>query len=234
MPPRSKKVIFFIVEGPTEETALSSVLKTKFQNDETRFHIVHGDISSDLANSSQTVINRIYSDHLKVEMKRYGLQKKDIKKVVHLVDMDGAFIPPDRIIFNANTNIRYFTDRIESPSPEKIVNRNNRKKSILSRLYSTPKINTIPYSIYYFSRNLEHVLHNIEWDLSDEEKINYADQFENDFGQDLNRFISFISNRDFSAPGTYTDTWLFISEDLNSLQRYCNLHILFQNQETNT
>ncbi len=43
---RTKKVILFIAEGPTDEETLSPVLKKIFQKEDVRFHIVHGDLTS--------------------------------------------------------------------------------------------------------------------------------------------------------------------------------------------
>lgn len=39
---KAKKVIFVIVEGPTDEDALSSVLKQIFSSAEVHFHVIHG------------------------------------------------------------------------------------------------------------------------------------------------------------------------------------------------
>ncbi len=39
-----KKIMLFIVEGPTDETALSTVLSRIFSSDTVRFQVVHGDV----------------------------------------------------------------------------------------------------------------------------------------------------------------------------------------------
>lgn len=39
-----KKVVVLIVEGPSEEAALGSILKEFFSNEEIQFLVVHGDI----------------------------------------------------------------------------------------------------------------------------------------------------------------------------------------------
>ncbi|GAB1477354.1 hypothetical protein MASR2M70_21920 [Bacillota bacterium] len=46
---KTKKIILFIVEGPTDEDALSSILKKIFEGEgkDIRFHVVHGDMTSD-------------------------------------------------------------------------------------------------------------------------------------------------------------------------------------------
>ena len=38
-----KKIMLFIVEGPTDETSLSTVLSRIFSSDTVKFQVVHGD-----------------------------------------------------------------------------------------------------------------------------------------------------------------------------------------------
>ncbi|WP_349945638.1 hypothetical protein ABFV83_17375 [Lacrimispora sp. BS-2] len=227
MAAKTKKVILFIVEGPTDEGALSPVLKKTFQREDVRFHVVHGDMTSNWAVSGNNAVKTVY-EHIEVERKRYGIEKKDILKVIHLVDIDGAFIPADKVIPGTTGAIRYFDDRIESADPDGVVDRNTRKSQVLYRLCTADAVGKIPYSIYYFSRNLEHVLHNDNGDLTDDEKINYADAFADRYGSDQKGFQAFISSDAFAVPGDFRETWNFIMKGLNSLHRYCNLHLLFQ------
>ncbi len=224
---RTKKVILFIAEGPTDEETLSPVLKKIFQKEDVRFHIVHGDLTSNWSVNAQNAVKTV-NQHIDIERKRYGFGKKDILKVIHLVDMDGAFIMEDQVIYADQDEILYFSDHIETRSPETVINRNLRKSQILSRLSLTGKIGSIPYSIYYFSRNLEHVFHNSNKNLTDEEKVNYADTFADRYSTNPSAFVSLLSGNDFTVPGDYRDTWEFISQGTNSLNRHSNFHLLFQ------
>ncbi len=228
MAAKTKKVILFIVEGLTDENALNSVLKKIFEgeNKDIRFHVVHGDMTSDRSVSGPTAKITVHNS-IEIERKRYGLQKKDIIKVIHLVDTDGAFVPSYRIIHSTVESIQYFDDRIESAAPESIIERNIRKSKVLGLLHSTNAVGSIPYYVYYFSRNLEHVLHNVSTNLTDDEKLNYADTFADKYSSDHEGFIAFISLSDFAVPGEYKETWDFIIRDTNSLHRYCNFHLLF-------
>lgn len=230
MAARTKKVILFIVEGPTDEDTLSSVLKKIFQSEDVHFHVVHGDMTSDWSVLSTNAIKTVH-EHIEMERKRYGFEKKDIIRVIHLVDTDGAFIPADKVILSTVEAIQYFDDRIESAAPDVIVDRNTRKSQILCRLHSTNTVGTIPYGVYYFSRNLEHVLHNNNANLTDEEKLNYADAFADRYNSDQEGFKTFISSTDFAVLGDFKETWNFIMQGVNSLHRYCNFHLLFQKNE---
>jgi hypothetical protein len=223
---RTKKVILFIVEGPTDEDALGSVLKKIFQSEEVHFHVVHGDITSDWSVSTTNAIKTV-NTHIEVERKRYGFQKKDIIKVIHLVDTDGTFIPANKVMLSTTDEIQYFEDRIESADIGTIVDRNKRKSQVLYRLYTTNRVGQIPYRVFYFSRNLEHVLHNDSKNLTDDEKEIYADAFADRYSSDPEGFKKFISSSAFTVSGEFIDTWNFIMQDVNSLNRYCNFHLLF-------
>ncbi len=86
-----KKVVLFIVEGITEQESLELVLTTLIEdNNEVVFEVVGGDITSrndvDIAN----VKNKI-TEAIKDGGKR-KFKPSDYLEIVHLIDMDGAFI----------------------------------------------------------------------------------------------------------------------------------------------
>lgn len=229
MAQNTKKVILFIVEGSTDESALSPILKKIFQSKEVRFHVVRGDMTSEWSVSGTNAIEKVH-EHMKIEMGRYGYRKQDIIKVIHLIDTDGAFITEDKVIHGGSKDIKYWEDRIESLDPKQTAERNERKSQVLRRLCSVDKVGTIPYCVYYFSRNLEHVLHNDNRNLTIEEKVGHADNFADEYNLNPDKFKSFISSSDVCVSGDYKDTWNFIMEDVNSLCRHSNLHLLFQGE----
>lgn len=102
----SKKVILFIAEGPTDEDTLSPILKKLFHSMQVRFHLVHGDISTDLNVDSRNAVNTV-NDHMKKEMVRYGYKRSDILQVIHLIDTDGAFIPNENVVGDEEIRIHY-------------------------------------------------------------------------------------------------------------------------------
>ncbi len=228
---KTRKVILFVVEGPTDEETLGPVFKKIFQREDVRFHVVHGDMTSNWSVSGANALKTVYK-HIEVERKRYGIEKRDIMKVIHLVDLDGTFIPQDRVVLGTEGVVKYFDDRIESSDPDRIIDRNHRKSLVLQRLFGADAVGKIPYSIYYFSRNLEHVLHNNMQELTDDEKISYADAFADRYGTDQKGFQAFISNSEIAVSGDFHETWNFITQGLNSLHRYCNLHLLFKENGT--
>ena len=83
------------------------------------------------------------------------------------------------------------------------------------------------YEIYYFSRNLEHVLHNLSNNLSDKEKDDLAFKTAIKYRDNPEEFLKFLHTEDICVSGTYQETWQFIMLGGNSLQRHCNLSVFF-------
>lgn len=109
-----------------------------------------------------------------------------------------------------------------------IIERNKRKGEVLFKLRKTGKINGIPYRIYFNSCNLEHVLYNELKDFTDEEKEILSDDFADKYDGRIEEFIEFISDVNIAVSGTYQKTWDFIEKDKNSLNRYSNMHLIFE------
>lgn len=76
------------------------------------------------------------------------------------------------------------------------------------------------------SCNLDHVLHNKQ-NSSDEEKENDSYQFVKMYKDDLPEFLKFICESDFSVKSEYRESWEFIKQGKNSLNRYTNLRLCF-------
>ena len=150
----TKKVILFIAEGPTDEDALSPVLKKIFQNSHVRFHVVHGDLTSDFTVDNSNAVKTVNS-HIKMELDRYGFKRSDIIRVIHLIDTDGAFIPNANVVAGDVEHIQYEENQIVTKSVPRTIARNEQKQRVLHRLCPEKMIGKIPYAVYYFSRNME-------------------------------------------------------------------------------
>ena len=158
---------------------------------------------------------------------RYRYSQDDFIKVIHIVDMDGVYIP-DRDIVEADVEeIQYYEDHIEAKGANITAERNKRKGDILYKLRKTGKINGIPYRVYFNSCNLEHVLYGELKDYSDEEKQILSDDFADRYDGKVGEFIEFILSPDIAVQGTHQKTWDYIEKDLNSLKRHTNMHLIF-------
>ena len=228
MKKKAKKVILFLVEGASDLTSLEFI--DNINTDETiKFQITSGDITSKLNITPQNCreeINKILLSFLE----RSKLRKTDIIKIIHILDIDGVYIPEINIIEDKNIKkFLYTINGIVAPSKENVQRRNENKKQIIEKLLVTSKINSIPYEMYYMSCNLEHVLHDKLEDISEDEKKELANKFADRFYEKEIEFIDFINNKDFKVLGDYKTTWDFIKKDLNSVNRYSNFWLFFEN-----
>lgn len=225
---KTKKIVLFIVEGITDEMSLSLILSKLVQDSSVQFQVINQDITADFNSNCQNIIRKIDSQVKKFLAQNNGLKKTDIKEIIHLVDTDGAFIKEDFVKEDMNQEKTFYThNSIVTNKRDLIVERNERKSCILNKLYQTSHIGRIGYKVYFFSCNLEHVLHNCQ-NTAYEKKRSYSYNFVDKYVGQENGFVDFLSQNDFTTPGDYKETWQFIKEDCNSLNRYCNFHLYFK------
>lgn len=225
----SKKVILFIVEGVTDEISIGTVIKKLNKNKKIYFQIVNKDITSDSGSNSTNILKKINEQVNECIMQQH-FNRKDIIKIVHIVDTDGTFIDERFVRYKDIPETEYDLEYINTKDPDKIKQRNLKKSGILNRLSATNVINKIPYEVYFFSTNLEHVLHNIQ-NAKDEDKKKLADKFEDEFYYNPEKFIEFINNQEYALSDTYSRTWDFIKRDNNSLKRYTNFNLFFNKED---
>lgn len=220
-----KKVILFIVEGATDEDALNSLFKAYFQPSLHRFIFTGGDITSDWGSTPQNIKEQV-GRIVKKATQRYGIKQGDISAIIQLVDTDGCFIPNEHVIASNTCHLSYQLERILTDSVDEIQKRNSHKSRNIKCLYACSKIARCPYKMLYFSREQEHVLHDIA-NPTAAEKTALADQFDKRYRGRLDEFLDFIQNPQIAPAGDYLMTWQFIMEGTNSLHRHSNLHLLF-------
>lgn len=220
-----KKIMLFIVEGPTDETSLSTVLSRIFSSDTVHFQVVHGDVLTRDFVAPDKIVAAVNEQ---VKLFRGSVYKPgDFCKIVHLADTDGAFIPESAVVKETLEGKQYpfYTNtQILTPEPENILDRNARKSQNIAKLSSIGKIGGIPYSFYYFSCNLDHVLHGRN-NLSETEKIMCSRAFDLRYADAPDAFIRFMKDESFAVRGTYQETWAFIKEGTRSLERHSNFGI---------
>lgn len=225
---KTKKIILFIVEGITDEMSLSLILSKLVQDSSVQFQVINQDITADFNSNCQNIIRKIDSQVKLFLSQNNGLKKTDIKEIIHLVDTDGAFIKEDFVVEDMKQEKTFYTrNSIVTNKRDLIVERNERKSCILNKLYQTNQIGRIAYKVYFFSCNLEHILHNCQ-NTPHEKKCAYSYDFVDRYVGREKDFVNYLSCNDFSIPGDYKETWQFIKEDCNSLNRYCNFHLYFK------
>lgn len=230
---RTKKIILFILEGPSDKESLDILLEDYLNQFQLKYKIIHGDITTchhigpeDAIKAIKTCVDEVVDGRI--------IKKDDIERIVHIVDMDGVFVPDEKIYLDPSAvSIRYENTGIYTQDVEMVKARNDEKRRVIRKLLDTKSIKKteygkstlIPYQIYYFSCNLEHVLHN-QMNVISEDKRKFAGDFIDTYIADNAGFISFMCDSVFSVDTTYLESWDFIMEEDHSINRYTNLCVL--------
>jgi hypothetical protein len=224
----SKRVVFVIVEGPSDDEALGLLLTRFFDDNQVYVHIVHGDITSDRTVNPQNISKKI-TEFVRQYAKSAYLLKSDFQEVIQIVDTDGAFIPDSQVVRDDEKKRPYYTtSQILCANPEQIIQRNHQKSQNLRKISTLSKVwKDIHYRVFYMSSNLDHVLHD-KLNCSDEEKENDAHYFAKSYRNRLDEFVLFMTDSEFSVCEDYKASWEFIKQGNHSLERYSNLGILFK------
>lgn len=80
-----KKVILFIVEGPSDRAALGPIMEEYFNSEDIKFLIVHGDITiKNYITKDNAIIkvNEQIKEKLKELKKKYNYSKTDYIKII--------------------------------------------------------------------------------------------------------------------------------------------------------
>ena len=226
-----KKIVLVIVEGPSDDTALGIGLFQVFDKDKVYIHIMHGDITTRNGVTASNIVSKI-GDEVRKYARSQHYKSSDFKQIIHIVDMDGAYIPDEKIYKGSGlSKVTYESDGIYTENVDGLKERNDLKRKNLSKLRSQGTIWKVPYRVYYMSCNLDHVLYDKQ-NNSDDDKKRDALYFAKRYKNRLEEFLIFISQSGFSVNGTLKESWEFIRKDLHSLERHTNLGLCFDQIET--
>ena len=227
---RKPSLVIVIAEG-SEQDALYPNLNKIGKKLNIRFKIMGTDVFTERKNdqkSSKAIVGDIVNDITS----RPEINKKDIKLIVQLTDTDGVYISDDKIVIDESQSEKttYTLKNIRVNNNDQlrnIKNRNHKKRTHLNTLSKTEKVASIVnYKILYFSRNLDHVISN-KPDTLKSEKSKEADAFSNSFATSHD-FEKFFMESDFAVDGTYDETWNFIKDEVRSLKKFSNFHLIFE------
>lgn len=162
-------VILFIVEGPSDHSALIPYIQERLQKLKLKVTVkeMHGDILTEyIKNTKEYKIN---SSNVKGEL------KKSISSYFNL-----ASVKAEKIKLSDIIKVYYVTD-IDYCFSEKQSHHKN-KSECLSKIFNFNiinliKKNEIPFETIFFSKNLEHVTYGEEKEFSNLEKEKMAIEF---------------------------------------------------------
>ena len=161
-----------------------------------------------------------------------------ITEVVHIFDIDQAFINEDLIIEDENHDKFFYTrEGIRFVSKNIVEQRNNRKQQRINQLLGLNTINifgrSFPYSIYFYSVNIDDFHHDDALNWDNETKNAKAAEFERTYFSErspkgkVKKFLELFKKRnpeDF--PCTATDSCNYIMVNNNSLKRCSNVFLI--------
>ncbi len=222
-----KKIVLVIVEGPSDDSALGVILNRLFDKNKVHIEIMYGDITTDM-NIDPVDIAKALGEVVKRYADSMHFKQLHFQQVIHLIDMDGAYIPDDCVIENQDAEKPVYTlTNIQTAKRDLLLRRNKHKQSKIERICGMQKVwGSIPYRAYYMSSNLDHVLYG-KLNSSDEDKENDAYAFAKKYKDDIDGFLKYISDSDFSRMEGYKESWAFIKKECHSLERYTNLGLCF-------
>ena len=242
MPRPTKKVILFVVEGDSDkhslERPIQNLLQGNDQEIEATFLVADGDITSD---------SRINPDNIEKKMNRFYFEPffsanefyypKDIIEVVQICDLDGTFVSDNYCkAFDANhyanEGFIYDPPYIYGKSQQAVIDRNHRKAENIRYLLTLNSIKvktkTRPYSVYFFSSNIDHYLHN-KLNTSVRDKINAAGEFADKCDENPKWLLEQICQSPNAIKNiSHTESWDFIMEKCNSNERHTNFNLYLE------
>ena len=222
-----KKVIFVIVEGPSDEDALGAVLQGVYGDSSVHVHVMHRDITTEKGINPSNIVKKI-GDEIRLYAERMHFKSIHFREIIHIVDTDGAYISDENIIEDMEVSEHiYSPENIRTFNKQGIQLRNECKRENIDRLCTCKKIWNLPYRIFYMSCNLDHVLYN-KLNSSDHEKEVDSLKFAKYYKDRIPNFLNFISNSNFSVMTDYKQSWNYIKEDLHSLERHTNFGLCFK------
>ena len=106
-----KKVIAVIVEGPSDEAALGSILKEYFSSAEIQFVVVHGDITTKDYTSTDNILSKI-NNLIESIKQKYGYKREDFIEFISQGDLiaPGTFKQTWRFIEKEKHSLERFTN----------------------------------------------------------------------------------------------------------------------------
>lgn len=92
-----KKIVFIIVEGPSDQDALELLLNNIFDSNRVFVHVTHGDITSRTGNNASNILKKVTEEIIGYARNNH-FNKVHFQQVIHIIDMDGAYVSEDCII----------------------------------------------------------------------------------------------------------------------------------------
>lgn len=217
----SRKFLLIICEGLSDQTTLYKPTKNFIskKNINIMTRITDGDISLKDEATLEGCIYEIQSI-IKFYKDNYNLLTTDFFGVYHIIDTDGALSQND-IYVQCDSGYYIKDGLIYTEDIEKSKKINDTKREIITNLANIKQISDVNYKVLFFSRNLEHDLYNKPVCTVNEKK-KLSNDFELKYAGNAEQFYKIIETSQFSVPSNYDESWAYILDGTNSLNRGTN------------
>ncbi len=227
-----KKFVLFLVEGLNDKREIETILHTpyfsSFRTNYKPYTIpINNDVTSEKLSYEGNIKERIGREVRK--FRRDGvpfsnIRTSDIDKIIHVVDLDGAFIPRDHIIESDDIKFRYESDCIKTNNPDRAYGRNHKKATVLRVLVDTKMVDNIPYECYFVSCNMDHLISGNN-NLQRVEKSNLARKFAAECNINPSIIFDAFFKEGIAYTKSYRESWETVQEGINSLERHTNFNL---------
>lgn len=227
-----KKYLLFIVEGINDKREIQTMIRAVTNKQFSDYYvdsycIKGGDITSDYNTNEKNIIRKL--NEIVIGWRNGGeppfqrISVSDVERIIHIVDTDGAFVPESAVVETDDAKVQYHDDKICSIDRTGILNRNRKKAGVLKKLIATKQIDNIPYTVYFSSCNMDHLLFDLRNSDQSTKKTNSQIFSIRCDSEDYLRETVY-------CPGicakSFTEAWDMIQQDYNSLHRHTNINIV--------
>lgn len=202
-----------------------------------------GDITSRNGVDENNILGLLMKMFIHPELEKHPAYKtpSSICEIIHLVDIDGAFLNKRNVLTAPDVfgkklpHYDVANNTIVARDRSSIVDRNIRKRKNLEKLISTRKLNVTlsaesgesrekPYRVYYFSSNLDHVLHG-DANMPSYLKVPHANRFANEYDnwKDMAKFL--LNHPCAVTTKNYLESWEILMNS-NTLSPMTNINLL--------
>lgn len=229
-----KKVVLLIVEGDSEESLLYNRLRTLFKQHEIFFEVQRGDILFGF-NKTKNPIKGLIGDKVKQFLNERKFKVDDMLAVLHIIDTDGCLIEDNSVVIDeTQESFTRYKESCITVSSEKqrqyILWRNEERKRNIRTMNSVDGVlsGKVLYRMFYFSRNLEHVLFN-DPNPAGQGKIDEVEKFIDNLSIPIEAFLEqyMLELSGENIQKDYIESWEKLAQNKVSLQRCTNVPLLF-------
>lgn len=240
----SVPIVVVAIEGPSDGTYLIDPLEAYFRDKYgsvcrlVKIKDVTGDPNVDTKTFIKDLSLRIESELSNSENKIDANVAVMIREIVHVFDIDEAFIDDSLIIEDLSHDEFFYTrEGIRFNSVNSVKQRNARKAERIRELIGINSITvfdiSFPYRAYYFSINIDDFHNENALNISDDEKARLAAVYRRKYivkksekGK-VKMFLKlFKDTNPEDYPNDYYTTWNYIQINNNSLKKCSNAFLI--------